>query len=89
MDISEAILVKLKHHPGSNEAEFQSRYPAEAAQAAVRAILDETMRIQLEWDAKTLAGIGDEVSWVMGERHPELSADALDELANYFTYLMK
>ncbi|WP_206447162.1 hypothetical protein [Agrococcus sp. KRD186] len=89
MDISEAILLKLKHYPGPNEADFQSKHPSEAAQAAVRAILDEAMRIQIESGSKTLIEIGDEVSGVMGERHQGLLADALDELANYFTYLVK
>ena len=32
---------------------------------------------------------GDQAKKVMHERHPELSAAALEKLSNYFTYLVK
>lgn len=88
-DISEAIVVFLKNYPGKNEDEFEERYGATGARDAVRAILDETVKIQMDWTGKSLNDIGDEVERVMHERHPELSPAALDSLANYFTYLVK
>lgn len=88
-DISEAIVVFLKNYPGKNEEEFAERYDSMDARDSVRAILDETMKIQMDWTGKSLNDIGDEVERVMHQRHPELSAAALDSLANYFTYLVK
>jgi hypothetical protein len=89
VDLSEAIVLFLKHYPGKNEAEFRSKVANEATRDAVRSILDETMTIQVYWDDKTLPDIGDEVRDVMRQRHPELSGAAVDKLANYFTYLVK
>ena len=89
LDISEAIVVFLKNYPGKNEEEFEARFGDGAAREAVRAILDETSRIRIEWGDKSLVEIGDEVENVMRERHPELSAAALEKLSNYFTYLVK
>lgn len=89
LDISEAIVVFLKNYPGKNEEEFEARFGDGAAREAVRAILDETSRIRIEWGDKSLVEIGDEVEKVMRERHPELSPAALEKLSNYFTYLVK
>lgn len=88
-DLSEAIALFLKHYPGRNDEEFQARVTAQDRRDAVRAVLDETMRVQVEWGRKSLAEIGDEVRDVMRERHPELSDEALHQLGNYFTYLVK
>lgn len=88
-DLSEAIVLFLKRYPGKNEEEFRSRVDTEALRDAVRSILDETMRIQIDWGDKTLADIGGEVRTVMRERHPELSGAAIHKLGNYFTYLVK
>lgn len=89
VDLSEAILLYLKNYPGKNEEEFLSRVDTEAARDAVRAILDETMRIQIVWEGKSLIDIGRDVETVMRERHPQLSTAALEDLGNFFTYLMK
>lgn len=88
-DLSEAIVVFLENYPGKNEESFEERYGSTDARDAVRAVLDETMKIQMDWTRKSLNDIGDEVERVMHQRHPELSAAALDSLANYFTYLVK
>ena len=88
-DLSETIVVFLKNYPGKNEEEFDERYDSTGARDAVRAILDETMKVQMDSTGKSLNDIGDEVERVMHQRHPELSAAALDSLANYFTYLVK
>lgn len=88
-DLSETIVVFLKNYPGKNEEEFDERYDSTGARDAVGAILDETMKIQMDWTDKSLNDIGDEVERVMHQRHPALSAAALDSLANYFTYLVK
>lgn len=89
VDLSEAIVVYLAHYPGKNEEEFLARFGTGPAHYAVREILDETMRIRIDWGEKPLVEIGDEVERVMHERHPELSAAALHKLRNYFTYLVK
>lgn len=89
-DLSEAIVLFLKHYPGKNDDEFRSRVTDPALQDAVRAILDETMTIQVDWDVKaTLPEIGDEVRDVVRQRHPDLADAAVDKLGNYFTYLVK
>lgn len=88
LNVSDAIVVFLKNYPGKNEEEFHATFD-DGAREAVRAILDETGKIRMDWTGKSLNDIGDEVERVMHERHPELSASALDSLANYFTYLVK
>lgn len=88
-DLSEAIVLYLQHYPSRNDLEFQARVAAQALRDDVRAMLDETMRIRVEWGQKSLSEIGDEVRDVMRERHPELSDAALHRLGNYFTYLVK
>ncbi len=88
-DLSGAIVLWLEHYPGRNDAEFQARVTSPALRDEVRAMLDETMRIRIEWGQKSLAEIGDEVRDVMRRRHPELSVAAVHRLGNYFTYLVK
>ena len=88
-DLSGAIVLWLEHYPGRNDAEFQARVTSEALRDEVRAMLDETIRIRVEWGQKSLAEIGDEVRDVMRERHPGLSDAAIHRLGNYFTYLVK
>lgn len=65
------------------------RVDAETARDAVRVILDETMKIRIDWGEKTLIDIGHELKSVMHERHPGLTAAALKKLGDYFTYLVK
>lgn len=89
MNISEAINVYLTNYPRSNKEEFESKFPEEDDYAAVRAILDETVQIQVEWDGMSLSQIGDAVREVLHERHPELSEEAVKHLSNYYTYLVK
>jgi len=89
VDLNMAIVVFLKNYPGSNDEEFGSRFGTDAAREEVRAILDETSGIGIEWGNKSLVDIGEEVERVMRERHPELSTAALEKLSNYFTYLVK
>lgn len=89
MNLSEAIVLYLKHYPGTNEEEFRSKFNVDADYYAVRALLDETIKIQLEWGDKSLIEIGEEVQAVLHNRHPELSAQALEALARYYTYLVK
>ncbi|MCR2762627.1 hypothetical protein NQ152_03800 [Microbacterium sp. zg.B48] len=89
LDISEAVVVFLKNYPGQNDEEFEARFGTDAAREAVRAVLDETSRIRIDWADKSLVDIGEEVEQVMHERHPELSAAALEKLSNYFTYLVR
>ena len=89
LDISAAVVLFLENYPGRNEDEFVARYDTGPAREAVRAILDETSRIRIDWADRSLVDIGDEVEEVMHQRHPELSAAALEKLSNYFTYLMR
>ncbi len=89
VDLSDALVLFLKHFPGKNHEEFLAVVEDESTREAVRAILDETQRIRIEWGQKTLVDIGREVREVMHERHPELSEAALKKLGNYFTYLVK
>lgn len=89
MNLSEAIILYLKNYPGDNKEEFFSIVDSEIDRDAVRAILDETTAIKIEWGSKSLAEIGEEVESILHERHPELSPDALERLGNYFTYLVK
>ncbi|WP_229051479.1 hypothetical protein [Aeromicrobium sp. Leaf350] len=88
-DLSEAVVLHLKRYPSSNDEEFLARFSSAATREAVRAILDETMHVRVEWGQKSLAEIGDEVRDAMRDRHPELSHTALHQLGNYYTYLVK
>lgn len=87
-NLSDAIVTFLKNYPGSNEVEFHARFGPDV-QEAVHRILEETSRTRVEWGTKTLIEIGDEIESVMHRKHPELSAAALEELGNYFTYLVR
>ena len=89
LDISEAIVVFLKNYPARNEEEFQARFGTKGALEAVRAILDDTSSIRIDGADTSLVDIGEEVEKVMHERHPELSAAALEKLSNYVTYLVR
>lgn len=92
MDVSQAVVLYLKHYPGSNDAEFNAFYgPASdtAAREQVRGLLDEVMGLRADWSRLTLDGAGDFVETQMQSRHPELSRTALESLGNFFTYLMR
>jgi len=89
IDLSAAITLYLAHYPNSNREEFVATFPHESVEIAVRAILRETIGLQIEWADKTLIEIGEEVRHIMHARHPELTEAALRKLGNYFTYLMK
>lgn len=90
-DVSEAIVLLLKHYPGKNDSEFDLRYGAEApsARASVRSFLQEAMKVHPDWSHLTLNEAGDFVQSVMHDRHPELSSGALESIGNYFTYLVR
>jgi len=89
MNISEAITIYLKNYPRSNEEEFLSLVESEDIRNAVRAIIDETTAIPVDFGTKSLSEIGQEVENELHERHPELSDEAVTHLKNYFTYLVK
>ncbi|MEW2481741.1 hypothetical protein AB0876_19320 [Mycobacterium sp. NPDC049093] len=92
IDINEAIALYLKHYPGRNDAEFALYFGSAAAGVAkgsVRALLDEAMSIQPDWNSMDLNEAGDYVESVMQDHHPELSRKSLDCIGNYFTYLMR
>lgn len=89
MDLSEAIVLFLQNQPSRNEEGFEARFGTGAAREAVQAILDETVRIPIDWAGTSLVDIGAEIRTVMRERHPELSEAALGKLANYVTYLLR
>lgn len=92
IDINEALTLCLKHYPGRNDAEFVSYFGptvADKAKARVRVMLDEAIRINPDWNSLSLKEVGDYVQSVMQDRHPELSADSLECIGNYFTYLVR
>lgn len=51
-ELNEAIVLYLRRYPGSNRDEFDSRFgPAAAAvMERVRAILDEAVRVEPDWN---------------------------------------
>jgi len=72
MDVSQAVVLYLKHYPGSNDAEFNAFYgPASdtAAREQVRGLLDEVMGLRADWSRLTLDGAGDFVETQMQTRH--------------------
>lgn len=75
--------------PGRNDDEFRATITSEADRDAVRAVLDETLRIRVDRGQESLGEIGDEVRDVVRGRYPELSDAAVEKLGNYFTYLVK
>ncbi len=89
MNISDAIDTYLKHYPGSNRDEFELKYPTKSDFLAVKTILDETMRISIDWDSMSLSEIGEAVAIKIRESHPELNEEAIAHLRNYYTYLVK
>jgi triphosphoribosyl-dephospho-CoA synthetase len=92
INISEALVLYLRHYPGKNDDEFISHYGPEvaaAAKEAVRALLEEAMKLQPDWNRLSLNEAGDYVESAMRDRHPELSTKALECIGNYYTYLMR
>ncbi|ARG59526.1 hypothetical protein PJK45_03920 [Mycobacterium kansasii] len=92
IDISRAIELYLKHYPGKNDEEFDSHFGsaiAPIARAQVRAILDQAMRVEVDWTGRTLVEGGEVVKSVMRDRHPELSPQAIASIGHYYTYLMR
>jgi len=87
--LSEAIELYLRMYPARNEDEFRAMFGAPEDRAAVRSLLDETMRLEIRADRASLMEIGEDVRTTMAQRHPELSDAALHALSNYFTYLVK
>jgi hypothetical protein len=90
-DLNEAIVLHLRRYPGSNQAEFESAFgtKAGAAKEQVRAILNEAMRVEPDWNRMTLNEAGDYVERVMLERHPSLTPQALESIGNYYTFQMR
>ncbi len=70
---------------------YASRYgtDAQVVRDNVRLILGEAIKIEPDWNRLTLNEAGDYVESVMHDRHPELSAEALTSIGNYYTYLMR
>lgn len=89
VSLSDAIVLHLKHFPRKNDEEFLAAVPDETTRDAVRAVLDETRRIHIEWGRKTLTDIGQEVREHLRQQRPELSEAAVHRLGSYFTYLVK
>jgi hypothetical protein len=90
-NLSDAVALYLKRYPGKNETEFDAYYKSasEEAKQKVRSILSEAMQIEPDWNRLSLNEAGDYVETVMHERHPELTAKALEAIGNYYTYLMR
>jgi len=91
LELNAAICVYLKNYPGSNADQFDDLFGdrAEELHGRVRKILTETIKIDLDWTGLTLRDGGSAVMSIMAERHPDLSAEALSALRNYYTYLMR
>jgi len=70
---------------------YASRYgtDAQVVRDNVRLILGEAIKIEPDWNRLTLNEAGDYVESVMHDRHPELSAETLTSIGNYYTYLMR
>lgn len=54
--------------------------------AEVKALVQESLAISIDWDNMSLGDAGRHVSAAMAKRHPELSQDAQDALAWNFTF---
>ena len=54
--------------------------------ATVKALVGECLAVQVDWSTRSLSEGGREAQAVMAERHPELSAAALEALYSMFTY---
>jgi hypothetical protein len=90
-DLSEAIVIYLRHYPGRNETEFEARYGDESptVRRCVREVLAEATQVEIDWSQKALADAAIVVESSIAERYPGLSPDALSAIGNYFTYLMR
>lgn len=91
IDASKAITIFLRHYPGKNDAAFDDFYGplAPHAREVVRTILEEAMRVRPDCTKMSLNDAGDYVEAEMHSRHPNLSAEALECIGNYYTYLMR
>ena len=91
LNLSDAVALYLKRYPGQNDDEFNARYgsESEAIEAEVKQLLREATQIELDWDRLSLNEAGDYVESVIHERHPELTAAALEAIGNYFTFTMR
>jgi hypothetical protein len=91
VDLNEAIVLYLRRYPGSNRDEFESHFGSadSLAMEQVRAILNEAMRVEPDWNRMSLNEAGDYVEAVMRERHPGLSPQALEAIGNYYTFQMR
>ncbi|WP_245604791.1 hypothetical protein [Mycobacterium genavense] len=89
--MSDAIVLYLKRYPGKNQEKFDSYYESASGtvRERVRAVLDEAMQIEPDWDRLSLNEVGDYVESVMHDRHPELTSNALEAIGNYYTFLMR
>lgn len=54
--------------------------------ATVKALVAECLAVPVDWTTRSLSEGGREAQAVMAERHPELSAAALEALYWMFTY---
>lgn len=90
-DLSDAVALYLKRHPAKNDDEFNARYGSEsdAIEAEVKQLLREATQIEPDWVRLSLDEAGDYVESVIHERHPELTATALQAIGNYFTFTMR
>lgn len=52
----------------------------------VKALVQESLAIRIDWDATSLGDAGRQVAAEMARRHPELSQEALEALAWNFTF---
>jgi hypothetical protein len=91
VDVNRAIVLYLRRYPGTNRIEFESHFGSRAtiAMEQVRAILDEAMKVEPDWNRMTLNEAGDYVEAVMHERHPSLTPQALEAIGNYYTFQMR
>lgn len=88
--LSEAVALYLKGYPG-NQEEFNSYYGDEKEWVLeqVHSILNETMKIEPDWNRLSLNEAGDYVESIMHDRHPELTPRALEAIGNYYTFQMR
>jgi hypothetical protein len=89
--LSDAIALYLKRYPGKNDEEFKAQYgsASDSALAEVKSLLREAMQIEPDWNRLSLNEAGDYVESVIHERHPGLTAKALEAIGNYYTFLMR
>ncbi|OBF53304.1 hypothetical protein A5787_06105 [Mycobacterium sp. 852002-50816_SCH5313054-b] len=91
VDLNEAIVSCLRRYPASNRGEFEARFGSAAAAVMeqVRAILNEAMTVEPDWNRMQLNEAGDYVEAVMHDRHPNLTPEALEAIGNYYTFQMR